>query len=165
MIDHVVVRKTPDVVDRVWPVLRLDMVRKSGYGSRPMGVRLRRSAGVAGTVVLLVLVLGSLGACASSPGQGLPSSEASAPLASASPTSLESQTASPIPTAAYYDGIPTTWEGQPVLRGQAALDAAAASTDRAPFYVAFWAGVGWDRSCPSAQSEEEGAFTCGGCRT
>ena len=40
----------------------------------------------------------------------------------------------------YDDGIPRTWQGQPVLRGQAALDFAKASTDDTPFLVAFWAG-------------------------
>ncbi len=40
----------------------------------------------------------------------------------------------------YDDGIPRTWQGQPVLRGQAALDFAKAATDAMPFLVAFWAG-------------------------
>jgi hypothetical protein len=38
----------------------------------------------------------------------------------------------------YDDGIPRTWQGQPVLRGQAALDFAKADTDTTPFLVAFW---------------------------
>jgi hypothetical protein len=40
----------------------------------------------------------------------------------------------------YDDGIPRTWQGQPVLRGQAALNYAKASADDAPFLVALWAG-------------------------
>lgn len=40
----------------------------------------------------------------------------------------------------YSDGIPRTWDGQPVLRGQAALNAANQSTDSQPFLIAFWAG-------------------------
>ena len=41
----------------------------------------------------------------------------------------------------YDDGIPRTWQGKPVLRGQAALEHAGRSTDTTPFYVAFWSGV------------------------
>lgn len=40
----------------------------------------------------------------------------------------------------FADGIPRTWQGQPVLRGQAALDQAKAASDESPFLVAFWAG-------------------------
>ncbi|HEX7495846.1 MAG TPA: hypothetical protein VF349_04360 [Candidatus Limnocylindrales bacterium] len=49
----------------------------------------------------------------------------------------------------YDDGIPRTWDGQPVLRGQAAVDRASQSTDAASFYVALWVSSGLPTfSCP-----------------
>jgi len=51
------------------------------------------------------------------------------PIASVSPDPLR-----------YSDGIPRVWEGDPVLRGQAAIDAANRSSDSASFLVAFWPG-------------------------
>lgn len=73
-----------------------------------------------------------------------PSAGPTAP--SASPTSVINHD----PTR-YDDGIPRMWQGEPVLRGQAALDHASQSTDTSPFYIAFWYGPdpGF-RSCPAA---------------
>jgi hypothetical protein len=41
---------------------------------------------------------------------------------------------------AVVDPIPKTWQGEPVLRGQAAIDYARATTDDTPFLVGFWGG-------------------------
>jgi photosystem II stability/assembly factor-like uncharacterized protein len=59
----------------------------------------------------------------------------------------------------YDDGIPRTWQGQPVLRGQAALDLAKATTDDTPFLVAFWAGIESTHSC-SNWPEEDIRYEC-----
>ena len=60
----------------------------------------------------------------------------------------------------YSDGIPTTWQGEPVLRGRAALDAAMASKDETPFLVAFWAGIEEAQSCV-AQPLGNSYYGCG----
>jgi hypothetical protein len=57
--------------------------------------------------------------------------------ASASTTTSVGPTASADATR-YEDGLPRTWEGQPVLRGQAVLDRASQSTDASPFYIGLW---------------------------
>jgi Galactose oxidase, central domain/Kelch motif len=69
--------------------------------------------------------------------------ESPAPTASATPSTLFSASPSlaATPSDRYDDGIPRIFDGQTVLRGQAALDAANASTDESSFLVAFWAGV------------------------
>jgi hypothetical protein len=78
-----------------------------------------------------------------------------------SPNASTSPSAGTTAAGAYYpDGIPRSWQGQPVLRGQAALDAANASADATSFYVAFWIGAQWDRACPLAQPGD--VFGCGG---
>jgi hypothetical protein len=59
----------------------------------------------------------------------------------------------------YDDGIPRTWQGQPVLRGQAALNFAKASTDATPFLVAFWAGIEYSHGCGSFPTEDD-RFRC-----
>lgn len=62
--------------------------------------------------------------------------------------------------ARYEDGIPRVWDGQPVLRGQAAIDRADASTDDSPFLIAVWAGLDQARSCPGVNEEEVGLTYC-----
>jgi hypothetical protein len=47
--------------------------------------------------------------------------------------------ASPSGPARYPDGIPMTWNGQPVQRGSAAIAKAEDSTDATPFYIGLWA--------------------------
>jgi hypothetical protein len=77
-----------------------------------------------------------------------PHSESSATGSEAPATASHSPSAAPDPNR-YDDGIPRTFQGEPVLRGQAAIDAAKASTDSTPFLVAFWAGIDLPRSCPA----------------
>lgn len=90
-------------------------------------------------------------------------------MAAASPSSI-AESPSPQVSAAvsldasrYDDGIPRTFEGQPVLRGQAAIDAANASTDASPFLVAFWAGKEPQlRSCKAMGLDDNAEYLCGG---
>jgi hypothetical protein len=113
------------------------------------------AAGAIALGAMIVLVLAFL----APPGGKPPASRStsgspSAPIRSGSPSSTVTD------GLFYPDGIPRTWQGQPVLRGQAALDAANASTDSTPFYVAFWAGHQWDKSCPLL-AENDPLFGCG----
>jgi photosystem II stability/assembly factor-like uncharacterized protein len=62
----------------------------------------------------------------------------------------------------YGDGIPRTWQGQPVLRGQAALDFAKASTDDTPFLIAFWAGIEYVHGCSAEPLGGNMEFGCRG---
>jgi WD40 repeat protein len=83
------------------------------------------------------------------------------PSGSSSAAAIESPSASPNPDR-YDDGIPRTWEGQPVLRGQAAIDAANASTDESSFLVAFWAGIELPHSCTAMSAGDNARYLCGG---
>ena len=108
-----------------------------------------------GCIAGLVL---ALGACASPPTpppvatQSAPVSSAgltasasalAGPSPSPSPSpSLTSVPATPAPSGAsverFADGIPRAFDGEPVLRGKAALTRAAATTDTTPFLVGGW---------------------------
>ncbi len=80
-------------------------------------------------------------------------------LASGSPTGR--LVASPSgPDLVNGDGIPTTWQGQPVLRGQAALEAARSSNDASPFLVGFWAGLEPLRFCANMAPPAVPLFSC-----
>jgi hypothetical protein len=85
------------------------------------------SLGAVGAIVLLVAGAGLLPAFLN------PSRSPAA--ASASPSASSARTQDP---TRYDDGIPREWEGQPVLRVQAALDRAAQSTDATSFYIGLW---------------------------
>jgi hypothetical protein len=61
----------------------------------------------------------------------------------------------------YADGMPRTFDGQPVLRGQAAIDAANASTDASPFLVGFWAGKEQPHGCVSIGMADSFLYKCG----
>jgi hypothetical protein len=78
---------------------------------------------VSASLLALALVRPSVGPANPSVG----SSAAETPVVSYDPTR-------------YDDGIPRTWQGESVLRGQAAIDHASQSTDTSPFFVAFWYG-------------------------
>jgi hypothetical protein len=60
----------------------------------------------------------------------------------------------------YSDGIPTTWNGQPVLRGEDAIAKARSATDATPFYVALWASPNQAHGCGSDQLSTELDGTC-----
>jgi hypothetical protein len=75
-------------------------------------------------------------------------------------TATGSPSVAPDPTR-YDDGIPRMWQGQPVLRGQAALDAANAATDESPFLVAFWAGIEVPHGCVAQPPGGNSDFGCG----
>jgi hypothetical protein len=129
---------------------RSNVVGRPGWQPRRRGLALVGSS-VAALVMVAVVVSSVL--LRSMPG----------PQPTASESATATATATPSASSAYYeDGIPRTWQGQPVLRGQAALDAAKASTDATPFYVAFWVGYQWENSCPMAQTESDMLFGCGG---
>jgi hypothetical protein len=60
------------------------------------------------------------------------------PSASATASGASNSAAQTTDPTGYDDGVPRTWEGQPVLRGQAALGRASQSTDASPFYIGLW---------------------------
>jgi hypothetical protein len=82
--------------------------------------------GAAGAAVLLAAATLLVSAVALSPGSP------------ASPSPASPSAALSHDATRYDDGIPRTWQGQPVWRGQAALAHAAQSTDSSPFYVGLW---------------------------
>jgi hypothetical protein len=89
-----------------------------------------------------------------------------APSAGASVTESSGPQVSPavsLDALRYDDGIPRVWDGQPVLRGQAAIDAANASTDASSFLVAFWAGIvlPW-HGCVALGMGDNASYLCGG---
>ncbi len=77
-------------------------------------------------------------------------------------TSPSSPTATP---ARYADGLPRFFAGQPVLRGEAALDHARRSSDSAPFLVGGWVTnvPGLPIACPLMRSAgaDLWLFSCG----
>ena len=79
----------------------------------------------------------------------------------ASVPDTQSPSVSPDPLR-YSDGIPRVWEGDPVLRGQAAIDAANRSSDSASFLVAFWAGIEGPHSCLAMGGNDNALYVCGG---
>jgi len=87
-------------------------------------------------------------------------STGTASTATPSATAAESPSASPNPDR-YDDGIPRIWDGEPVLRGQAAIDAANASTDASSFLVAFWAGIELPHSCTAMSASDNATYLCG----
>lgn len=75
------------------------------------------------------------------------------PLAGGGPTGSPVATALPVRTASpdrYSDGIPRTFDGQPVLRWADAVAKAETTTDATPFFAAAWLDIykGW-HSCPA----------------
>jgi hypothetical protein len=60
----------------------------------------------------------------------------------------------------YSDGIPTTWNGQPVLRGEDAIAKAKSAMDDTPFYVGLWASPNQAHGCGSDQLSTELDGTC-----
>jgi len=60
----------------------------------------------------------------------------------------------------YSDGIPTTWNGQPVLRGEDAIVKAKSATDDTPFYVGLWASPNQAHGSGSDQLSTELDGTC-----
>jgi hypothetical protein len=128
---------------------------------RPSSVRFgRRRIVLQAGVVALVVVLVAAGILV--PTLFRPNTIA-LPSGTGSPrtTATASPSATPDPTR-YGDGIPRTWQGQPVLRGEAALKAAKASTDATPFLVAFWAGIEVPRGCAALPVGANAHFGCGG---
>jgi hypothetical protein len=61
----------------------------------------------------------------------------------------------------YADGIPRSWQGEPVLRGQAALDRASASTDSTAFLIGLWSGYGLVHSCGAGTGGRNRLYQCG----
>ena len=89
-------------------------------------------------------------------GSPAPSSSSSSSTLESSPPSLSSALSD-----RYEDRIPRTFDGQPVLRGQAAIDAANASTDESSFLVAFWAGIELPHGCVALGMEDNASYLCG----
>jgi hypothetical protein len=112
----------------------------------------------AGLIVVAAVLIGPrLGSTGTTPTTSSSSTATGSPL----PTLTETPSASP-DSLRYDDGIPRTFDGQPVLRGQAAIDAANASTDASPFLVAFWVGkVLPFRSCVALGLDDNALYMCG----
>ncbi len=111
---------------------------------RPRGMsRSRRSRTLAGLVavaVVAILVAAAVGVVRHSP-----STMSANPSSVASPTSTK-MVASPLPSATfpsdrYSDGIPRTFDGQPVLRWGDAVAKARTTTEEAHFLVGVWLDV------------------------
>lgn len=124
------------------------LIRRGGLGRRGA---LGGFTAATSVVVLLVVALTSGflgGATGPSPSTGTAGVTAS-PAMDTSPA-----TASPS-GALYADGIPSTLEGQPVLRPTEAAARAAASTDASPFLIGGWL-TGWDpyTGCPRPTGPE-----------
>ena len=131
------------------------------------GSRLRLIPSLAAVAVVAALVVVAAGlsynlryAATVSPA---PTSSPSSSTLQSSPPSLPSPSPDRSALAGRYeDGIPRTFDGQPVLRGQAAIDAANASTDASSFLVAFWAGkVLPFRSCVALGLDDNALYKCG----
>ncbi len=79
------------------------------------------------------------------------------PTASAGPTATGVASSTPSPSGAsadrYPDGLPRSFDGEPVLRGSAAISHAAEATDATPFLIEGWVTfVPGARSCPMIPS-------------
>ena len=109
-------------LDALW---QQEVARAEGY--RPQPARPRRASNVtvvaqlAAAALVIVVIVGALYVA-------LPSGPASSPV----PTSSPSPTPPPTP-GALLNGIPTSFDGQPVLRGDDLRAAIAASTNDTPF--------------------------------
>src|SRR5262245_52632235 len=97
------------------------------------------------TACLLGIVLAGCQADRPTPSPSAPLAEtqgpSSMPVATAAPPTM-APTPPPLGTgditARYDDGLPREIGGQPVLRGQAAIDFAATRTDDTPFLITGW---------------------------
>jgi Galactose oxidase, central domain len=121
-------------------------------------------AAVALVAVLVVVAAGlSYNLRYAATGSPAPSSSPSSSTLESSPPSLPSPSLDRSALAGRYeDGIPRTFDGQPVLREQVAIDAANASTDASSFLVAFWAGkVLPFRSCVALGLDDNALYKCG----
>ena len=130
-----------------------------------MRLRSRRTAATAGLLALLAILVGSVllvvpfvSSRLLNPGAGSAGSTRQTPCHWQMPT-MPPESASP--GSAYFDdGIPRTFDGEPVIRGLTILRAARASCDDTPFYIAFWVGQAWQHSCPLMSDDD--IFGCGG---
>jgi hypothetical protein len=135
------------------PTSRVQHARPRARAALPLGSLL--AAGL--IVVAAVLIAPHVGSTATT------SSPSPSGGASASPTARPTVTPSASPNPSRYDdGIPRIWEGQPVLRGQAAIDAANASTDKSSFLVGFWAGIEMPHGCVALGAGDNALYLCGG---
>ena len=141
--------------------------------ARPRSRLLARLAAAAVVVVVAVATAGVIG---SLPGRAA-GSPSNAPTASSIPTSAPSAartiTSSPRPTldmtGRYPDGIPTTFDGQPVIRWDAALAMRDTATNATPFLTGAWltipVGVAF---CPAGHADPSAPSTTwlvdDGCR-
>jgi hypothetical protein len=143
----------PGLRDRVAAVSTSEESHRKEH--RPL--TLLRLSEMVGAVLAVVLVAGGLTIA-------LRPNAVPVPSATATGSPRTTATASPSATAdplRYADGIPNTWQGEPVLRGQAALDAAKAATDATPFLVAFWAGIEVSHGCTAQSQLANANFFCG----
>jgi hypothetical protein len=131
--------------------VRLHRLSSTHFGRRTIVLQV----GVVALVVVLVFA-GILVPTLLRPGVAAVPSGTGSPRATA--TASPSATADPL---RYADGIPNTWQGEPVLRGQAALDAAKATKDATPFLVAFWAGIEVSHGCTRLPLGGNEVFGCG----
>ena len=118
----------------------------------PLAPRTRRGsravARLAAAVIVLVVALGTAGIIGSLPGHGS-SDPSDMPTASSTPktgpSALPTTTSNPRPTldmtGRYTDGIPTTFDGQPVIRWDAALAMRDTVTNTTPFLTGAWLNI------------------------
>lgn len=116
--------------------------------------RPRLAALLAAAAIVVVVAVGTAGVIGSLPGRvsGGPSEAPTAsstptPGSSAEPTPTEAPTATLLPrptvdmTGRYPDGIPSTFDGQPVIRWDAALAKRDTATDATTFLTAVWLNI------------------------
>jgi hypothetical protein len=131
-------------------------MRPRARASLPLG----SLAAMSLVAMALVLVATHLNVTANPFGTG-GSPQTMVAVSTSTPTWTPAATASP-DTSRYADGIPRFWEGEPVLRGQEAMDEAQVSTDASSFLIALWAGYdGGIHSCPALGGGDNILYKCG----
>jgi hypothetical protein len=113
--------------------------------SRPGAARVRSWRPAVGAAAVVALIAGAVGA-------GL--------LVGAPRTAAPSATATSRPSLAgdrYEDGIPRTWQGQPVIRWNDALALRETAKDATPFLAAVWLNMDeLEASCPAFKPDPSG---------
>ena len=135
--------------------------------------RPRLAARLATAAIVVVVAAGTAGVIASLPGResGGPNEAPTAsstptPGSSAEPTATEASTATERPrptvdmTNRYSDGIPTTFDGQPVIRWDAALARRETAADATTFLTGAWLNIPVGAfSCPAAHADPSAPST------
>lgn len=139
----------------------------------PRARRPRLAARLAAAAIVVVVAVATAGVIGSLPGR-TSSGPNEAPTASSTPTPgssaklnpTEAPTATPLPrptvdmTRRYPDGIPSTFDGQPVIRWDAALARRDTATDATTFLTGAWLNIPVGAfNCPAAHADPSAPST------